>query len=82
MTIKKPTVKSLQRELKTARELNDAIRTSERALRIENDNLKKQLQQRIDDKMLSERQKLCNSLGQMMEATSKAVMYIVGKEVL
>jgi hypothetical protein len=78
--VKKPTVRSLQKELKTVRELNDAIRASERALIIENNKLRNELKQKIDDKMLSERQKLCNSLGQMIEATSKAIMFIVAKE--
>lgn len=38
--------------------------------------------ERLDVQMLEARMKLANSLGQMIEATSKAVQFIVGKEVM
>lgn len=39
-----------------------------------------QLRTRLDQSMLKERIALSNSLGQMIEATSKAIMFVVGKE--
>ena len=38
--------------------------------------------ERLDMQMLDARIKLANSLGQMIEATSKAIQFIVGKEVI
>jgi hypothetical protein len=39
-------------------------------------------EQRLDTQMLDARIKLASQLGQMIEATSKAIAYIVGKEVM
>lgn len=51
-------------------------------LEAENSKLRAQLQNRLDVSMLAERQKLANSIGQMTEAVSKAIMYLVAKETL
>ncbi len=40
------------------------------------------LQTRVDTSMIKERQDLLNSIGQLVEAVSKAIVYTVGKEVL
>jgi len=62
-----------QEEINTCRQLNDTLRKSETFL-------KGEIQKVKNERFLDERIKLCSSLGQMIEATSKAVMFIVGKE--
>lgn len=80
--MKKPSVRKLQAELKSLHLLNDALRTNEQRLNIKNKELEQRLQARLDTSMLDQRIRLANSLGQMIEATSKAVMYIVAKETI
>jgi hypothetical protein len=43
---------------------------------------KKKYDERLNTQMLDARIKLANSLGQMIEATSKAVVFVIGKEVM
>lgn len=46
------------------------------------DEWQKKYNSRLDIQMLETRVKLASSVGQLVEATSKAVMFIVGKEVM
>jgi len=80
--IKKRTVKQLEKELKILQESYNKLLESEIAIRTHNRELSAKLQMRVDDRQLEQRNRLASSLGQMIEATSKAVMYIIGKEVL
>lgn len=45
-------------------------------------NLKRHMEQKIDTHMMRERIELARALGLMIEATSKAVMFIVAKEAI
>lgn len=49
-------------------------------LRQENFQLDSKLRARQDLSMIKERQALCNSLGQMIEAVAQSIRVIVGKE--
>lgn len=79
---KKPTIRGLQKELKISRDLNEQIKHSEMIQSIENNKLVSQLREKIDTHMMRERIELARALGQMIEATSKAVMFIVAKEAI
>jgi len=80
--IKKKTVRQLEKELKEMGERAESQRQLYLKIYQENQELKQKLQARLDDRQLEQRNKLASSLGHMIEATSKAVMYIIGKEVV
>lgn len=62
--------------------LLDARTAELEKLKLDNRDIRAQLDRRLDTSMMKERIQLCSSLGQLIEATSKAVMFIVGKEVV
>lgn len=82
MKIKKPTIRSLQRELKSKEIVIHDLIERNKQLGLEINSLRNSLKNRNDDRMLTERRALCSNLGQMIEATSQAVKFIIGKEVL
>lgn len=65
-----------------SQEISEQRRKIITELQDENRELRNKLQARLDTSMLDQRIRLANSLGQMIEATSKAVMYIVAKETI
>lgn len=65
----------------TITQLEDIIDKQQQIIQHERDTAKAQLSSRRDP-LMDERIKLCSVLGQMIEATSKAIMFIVGKEVV
>lgn len=82
MKAKKPSyrkLKQLYTELEAGYKLRDDLLNT---IRLENYELKKKLQERVNTTMIGERIRLASALGQWMEASAKAVSFIVGKEVL
>jgi len=51
-------------------------------LETENQKLRASLQHRLDQSMLKERIQLVNSIGQLTEAVSKAIQFVIAKETL
>jgi cellulose biosynthesis protein BcsQ len=78
--LKKPTVRSLQEELRAAHQMINDLQSREFTQRARAEELERQRMVRVDTTMIQERIKLANALGQMIEATSKAVMFIIAKE--
>lgn len=80
--MKKPTVKQLTADVSR---LDDALRLTQHQFRVLNNDyatLKKKHAERIDQTMMDSRIKLASNLGQMMEAFTRAVGFIIAKEVL
>jgi nucleoside 2-deoxyribosyltransferase len=80
--VKKPTIKSLQQELKTCRELS-AMRYNDwmKAIK-ERDDWQQSAKAHVDTTMLNERIRLASSIGQMMDTVCQTVKYVIGKEVM
>jgi hypothetical protein len=79
---RKWTKKELEKQLQASVESVERLRQENDVLYRRAKALELQLSQKVDDRMIAARTQLCNGLGQMLEATSRAVMYIVGKEAL
>lgn len=82
MRKKLPSRRSLVAELKTCRSLNDVMRQQLASRAADIDKLQKALSSKIDDRMVAQRIELCRSIGQLVEAVSKTVVIVVGKETL
>lgn len=78
--VKKPTIRELQKTLKMNIEVIEQLYRNQDMLREQIKILEIKLRQKTETDMMTERVKLANSLGQMIEATSKAIMFIVAKE--
>lgn len=82
MKTKKPNIRQLTKELKELNQRHSELTEIYYKIAADNRDLKAKLQARLDDRQLEQRNKLASSLGQMIEATSKAISFIVGKEVM
>lgn len=74
---------SLRVTRKALKVCHDRISQNEstiRQLMEERDKWKRSAETRVDTQMMAERIKLANSLGQLIEATTRAVNFVIGKE--
>lgn len=82
MKSKKPSNRQLSQRLKEQAELITQQRNLIHEYRRENESLKEKINTRLDTTMMQQRIQLASNLGQMIEATSKAVMFIIAKEAI
>lgn len=82
MLKKKPTVRSLKKELKDATLTITYWRERTTVSNAEVLRLKTLIQEKPDLTMMHERRQIATALGQMAGAVTEAIRYVIGKEVL
>lgn len=74
--------RSLKAQVQNLHDVNKDLINSIYRIQADRDMWQKKAQERLDTQMLDARIKLASNLGQLVEAVSKAVTYVIGKEVL
>jgi uncharacterized protein with von Willebrand factor type A (vWA) domain len=74
--------RELRRRIKLAETLADIRQQKIEVLLVENAQLKRQLEARLDTSMIRERQELATKVGRMFEACADMIHVVIGKEVM